>query len=448
MNLEQLQARRNEVIARQDAIAAMESPTAADLDEFDSLSAELTQIDAAIPAAQSAAIEQRTAAMRQAAASRPATITMPRQAAPNATATASPTITVKPPEKFKSLGEQLHAIAAAEMNGRVDNRLVWENIVPYAVVSGAGSGVPSDGGYLIQKDIQTDLMAKAYATGEVLSRCRKVQVGPGSDGLVINMIDETSRASGSRWGGMQVYWGAEADAATAKKPRFRQAKWELKDLIGLAYITDRLLADATALESVFSQAFTSELAFVAEDAVFNGTGAGQMQGILNASAVVSVAKETGQAATTFVYENALKMWSRLYSPSRANAVWFINQDVEPQLHAMSIPVGTGGLPVYLPPGGLSATPYASLFGRPVIPTEYNATLGTTGDVVLADLSQYLVIEKGGVQADSSIHVRFANNEKTFRWIYRLDGQPMWNSALTPAKGTATKSPYVKLDTRS
>jgi HK97 family phage major capsid protein len=359
-----------------------------------------------------------------------------------------PHIEVRAPEKFTSLGQQLQAIAQAGMTGQEDNRLVWQSIVPHAVVSGAGSGIPSDGGYLIQKDIQTELMSKVYATGDVLSRCKKVNIGPGSDGLVMNMIDETSRATGSRWGGVQVYWGAEADSATAKKPKFRQEKWELKELIGLAYITDRLLADATAMESVFSQAFTSEIQFVAEDAVFNGVAPGQMQGILLAPCVVSVAKETGQGAATFVYENALKMWSRMYAPSRANSAWFINQDVEPQLHQMSIPVGTGGQPVYLPPGGLSQTPYASLFGRPVIPTEYNPTLGTTGDVVLADLSQYLVIEKGGVQSDSSIHVRFANNEKTFRWIYRLDGKPLWNSALTPAKGSATKGPFVKLDTRA
>ena len=106
------------------------------------------------------------------------------------------------------------------------------------------------------------------------------------------------------------------------------------------------------------------------------------------------------------------------------------------------------MPVYLPPGGLSGDRFARLKGAPVIPTEFNPTLGTVGDIMLVDLSQYLLIDKGGPQADSSIHVRFINNEKTFRFIYRVDGRPLWNTVLTPAKGSNTLSPFVALATRS
>ena len=147
-------------------------------------------------------------------------------------------------------------------------------------------------------------------------------------------------------------------------------------------------------------------------------------------------------------ENVNKMWSRMWARSRGNAVWLINQDCEPALDSMTIPVGTGGMPVYLPPGGLSGDRFARLKGAPVIPTEFNPTLGTVGDIMLVDLSQYLLIDKGGPQADSSIHVRFINNEKTFRFIYRVDGRPLWNTVLTPAKGSNTLSPFVALATRS
>lgn len=361
--------------------------------------------------------------------------------------TGSTRITVKQPEKFTSLGEQLQAIASASLTGREDNRLHWENVVPYAAITGAGASVPSDGGYLIEKDLVTELMSKAYNDDDVLSRCRKIGIGANSDGLKMNLVDETSRATGSRWGGVQVYWGAEADAATAKKPKFRQASWELKDVIGLMYATDRLLNDATALEAVFSQAFSDETRFFVADAIFNGTGGGQFRGILNSPSLVTVSKKQGQPAETIVFENINEMWSRMWSRSRGNAVWFINQDTEPALDAMAVPVGTGGVPVYLPAGGLSQSRFATLKGAPVIPTEFNPTLGTKGDIILADLSQYLVIDKGSMVADTSIHVRFINNEKTFRTIYRCDGEPLWNSVLTPAKGTKTISPFVALENR-
>lgn len=451
MNLEQLIARRAEVTTRQDEIAALSDPSAADMDEFDTLESERVELDAKIAEAQAAATQQRAAAMRQAAANRPNVVRVPRQASALGSGDdpGFSSIRVKKPEPFKNLGEQLQAVAHAAMNpGHEDTRLVWDTFTPQAAISGAGASVPSDGGYLIQKDLMTEFMNKAYGDDAILSRVRRIPISANSDGLKINLVDETSRATGSRWGGIQVFWGAEGDSATAKKPKFRQASWELKDVIGLMYATNRLLQDASALEAVFEQAFRDEMAFFEADGVINGTGSGQMQGILNATALVSVSKEATQAAASIIYENINKMWSRMWARSRGNSVWLINQDCEPQLHQMSIPVGTGGLPVYLPPGGLSQSPYASLMGRPVIPTEFNATVGTVGDIMLVDLSQYLMIEKGGVQADSSMHVKFTTNEMTFRFIHRVDGQPLWNSALTPFKGSNTLSPFVALATRA
>lgn len=357
---------------------------------------------------------------------------------------------IKPPEAFKTLGEQLQAIAKAGMTGdhpgSRDNRLTWQNLAP--ATGAAQASVPSDGGYLIQKDFSTALLARVNEMSGIKERVRTIPIGPDSDGLKLPAINETSRATGSRWGGIQMYWGAENDAATAKKPSFRTMELELKDLIGLAYVSNRLLRDASAVESVFMQGFSEETVFMLEDALINGTGAGVPLGVMNSPAIVSVAKETGQAAATVVFENIQKMWSRLWARSRANAVWLINQDVEPQLNSMALAVGTGGVPVYLPPGGLSQSPLATLMGRPVLPVEYCATLGTTGDILLVDWSQVVAIEKDMMQADSSIHVRFTTNENTFRFIYRYDAQPVWNSALTPFRGSATKSPYIKLDTRS
>lgn len=346
---------------------------------------------------------------------------------------------------FACLGDQLQAIANVTKSGREDPMLHWEQLAP--ATGGAQAGVPSDGGYLIQKDFLVDLM-NAMTEQSTLPPVRTIPIGPNSDGLKLSVVDETSRATGSRWGGVQVYWGAEADEAPAKKPKFRVMELELKELIGLAYVTNKLLQDASALEAVFVQAFSEEMTFMKEDARINGTGAGQPLGILPANSTIEVAAETGQAANTLLYENVVNMWSRMWARSRANAVWLINQDVEPQLLSMTLNAGVGGHPVYLPPGGLSAAPFGTLMGRPVIPSEYCQTLGTKGDVILWDPTQYVEIEKGGMQADQSIHVRFTTNENTFRFITRVDGQPLWNSALTPFKGTNTKSPQVVLATRS
>ena len=168
---------------------------------------------------------------------------------------------------------------------------------------------------------------------------------------------------------------------------------------------------------------------------------------MSSGALVSVAKETGQAAATIVSKNIMKMWARRYVPAR-DYVWLMNQDCGPQLWDMQLPVGTGGVALYQPPGGLSQTPYATLMGRPVLEIEYAQTLGTTGDIILASLGEYQMIEKGGVEAASSIHVRFVYDESVYRFVFRCDGQSKWNAPLTPKNGTNTVSPFVALAARA
>lgn len=350
----------------------------------------------------------------------------------------------KAAQPWRDLGEQLKAVyVAATQPHRTDERLKAQK-----AILGANETVPSEGGFLVQPNFSAEIFQLAHDTGMVMSRTRRIPIGAGANGLVMNAVDETSRATGSRWGGVQAYWAAEGDTATATKPKFRQMELKLNKLVAVMYATDELLADTTALGAVAQQVVSEEIAWTAENAIFRGTGAGQPVGIIGHAATVSQAKETNQSASTILVNNIFKMWSRLWSRSRANAVWFINQDIEPQLLALEFPVGTGGVPGYLPAGGLSQSPFGTLLGRPIVPIEQASTLGTVGDIVLADLSQYIMIDKGGVQAAESMHVQFLTGQMAYRWTYRLDGQPAWKTALTPANGSATQSPFVTLATRS
>lgn len=348
------------------------------------------------------------------------------------------------PNRFKNFGDQLQAVYRAASEGSsgipIDQRLV-------RAPSGSSEGSPGDGGFLVQTDFAEGIIARAYEMGAVSSRIIRIPISAGSNGVKINGIDETSRANGSRWGGVQLYWQGEADARVGSRPKFRQIELDLKKLTGLWYATDELLQDTTALTAIANQAFSEEFMFAIEDSVYRGTGAGMPLGFLNSPCKITVAKEKGQAAGTIVYENILNMWSRMWARSRTSSIWTINQDCEPQLFALNQVIGTGGVPVYLPPNGISGQSYGTLFGRPVIALEYNEALGTEGDICLCDFSQYLMADKGGVQAASSMHVRFLYDEQVFRFTYRADGEPAWHAALTPYKGTATKSPFITLATR-
>ena len=342
---------------------------------------------------------------------------------------------------FGSLGEQLVAVAREKISGQRDPRLSWQT---FQAAAGMNEGAGADGGFLVQQEFSQELLKLAFDGAVLASLTRRVPIGPNANGLRINAVKETSRATGSRFGGIRGYWTAEGGEKLASSMKFRQMDLKLHKLAGLAYVTDELLEDATALENVLKQAFADEFGFLVDDAIFEGNGAGQPLGIMNSGSLVTVPKETSQTADTVTVENIVKMWSRMWSRSRRNAIWTINQQIEPQLFTMKI----GDTPVYLPAGGVSAAPYATLMGRPVIPTEFNSALGDKGDIVLMDLSQYLLIEKGGLKSDISMHVRFVYDEMTFRFVLRVDGQPIWDAPLTPFKGTDTLSPFVTLAERA
>lgn len=353
-------------------------------------------------------------------------------------------------EPFQSLGDQLHAIASIGM--RTDDGSAQERL---ASVSGASATSGPDGGFLIQKDFTTDLMSSGFDTGVLLSRCSTTEIGANSDGLEVVTVDQTDRTTGHRWGGIQVYRKGEADSVTATKPA--DDKWEcrLEDMMGLAYMTERLLQDAPAMQSVFTEGFNEEFGWKGDNEVYRGTGAGQMLGIATAldsaskGPTVVQAKEAGQAAGTVVAENIMNMWSHVHPRSRLNGIWVYNPELDPQLSSMQIGTGASGQLVYMAPGGLSGAQYGSIYGRPVIPLEQASAKGVVGDIAFIDLSQFKVIRKGGIQADESIHVRFVFNERAFRWVSRINGKPKAKAATKPANGSAgfKISPFVMLAAR-
>lgn len=348
------------------------------------------------------------------------------------------------PGQWQHFGEQLRAVYdASRPGGRIDERLTTR------AVSGASEGISTDGGFLVQSDFSEELLRAAIADSQIASRCRRVGIGAGKNGLKINAMKDLNRTDGNRLGGVQVYWEGEADEFTASKAKFTQMEWKLKKLTGLCYATDELLEDAAAMGQIMQMAFSEEFAYKIDDSILNGTGVGQMLGVLNSPCLVTQAAEGSQTADTVVGENVIKMRARQWARSRPNSVWLVNQDVEPSLHKLTFTGQTTAneFVAYRPANGLAGQQYDTLYGRPVIPIEQAKTVGDVGDIILADFSQYMIIDKGSLKSDVSIHVRFIYDETAFRFVLRIDGQPLWYSTLTPANGSNSQSPFVALAAR-
>jgi len=341
---------------------------------------------------------------------------------------------------FRSFGEFAMVVKSAAL--RPTNEDPRLKVMNAAATTAGSEGVGADGGYLVPPDFKQTLLEKVMGEDSLLARTDQV---PTSSNAVTIPVDEDEPWSSS---GIQAYWSGEGQAPTQSKPALRAVTVRAEKMIALVPVTDELLSDAPSLDAYLRQKAPAKMLYKLNDAIVNGDGASKPLGLMKSAALVTQAAEGGQTAGTVVYNNITKMWSRMYAPSRRKAVWIINQDIEPQLFALTVPAASTSFPAYLPGGGLSQTPYDTLMGRPVVYTEASQAVGTPGDIILADMSQYLsVVKNGGIRTDVSIHLFFDADETAFRFVLRVGGQPWWQKSITRAKSALPLSAYVALAQR-
>lgn len=297
-----------------------------------------------------------------------------------------------------------------------------------------------DGGYAVPAAMRSEIWQHVFAQTDFLQLANPE---PTESNTVEVVKDETTP-----WGssGVQAYWLSEAAQITASKTAHSHSSVKLETLACMVQATDELLEDSPRLEQRLTLKAADAISWKGSDAIYGGDGVGKPLGFMNAACLVTQAKESGQTAATITAANIAKMFGRLIRQPGGRAAWFVNPDALNQLITMTL----GQQPIWTPPTtGLKDAPGGFLMGLPVIPNEHCATLGTVGDIVLADMAGYYCATKqGGVKAASSIHLFFDYSVTAFRWTIRLAGQPFLSAALTPANGSNTRSHFVALATRA
>lgn len=337
-----------------------------------------------------------------------------------------------------NLGEQLMAIREhAKTNGeKKDPRL-------FATAIGQNETVDAEGGFALAPQFASDLLTRTYQSGEVTSRCRQRPMS--SPRLVLNGVDDANRVGGPLGAGILVMRTAEAQSVNISKLKFRRVEMNANKLMGFYAATDEILEDAPALQAELDDYFPEAFSWIGDNEVLNGTGSGQPLGI-NASGATVVTPWASTQSTLFTTQNALDMQSHLWLRSRANAAWFMGPDIEDALYSLTIPGPQGtAVALYTPPGvNGNNSPYGRMLNKPVIIIEQTAPAGYQGDVLLADMSQYVIGTRGGIKSASSIHVAFLTDQQVFRWTLRNDGSPLWDKPVTQNNSANKVSPFVTL----
>jgi HK97 family phage major capsid protein len=301
----------------------------------------------------------------------------------------------------------------------------------------------ASGGFLVPETLRSELLRISLETGVVRPRARVIPMDAPRVGFPA--VDSTSNAS-SVHGGIIAYWTEEAGTMTDTNASFSKVVLDAGKLTLYTQVPNELLDDANAFQAFLSTAFPEALAYHEDVAFLSGSGVGEPLGVYNASGAVTVTKETGQVADTIVWENIVKMYSRMLPGSHARAVWLVPPNAFPELATMALSVGTGGSAIWLNNG--VAGPPMTILGRPVVVTEKAPTVGDAGDISFVDFSYYLIGDRQQMTASSSPHFKFQNDLTAFKVISRVDGRPWLQSAITPRNSGDTLSPYVKLGARA
>ncbi len=341
---------------------------------------------------------------------------------------------IAPGNKFRNMAEFALAVKqASQPGGYVDHRLQIG-----AAPSNYHQESSSNDGFMVPAEMRTEVWEIVWQQDGLLS---VVESEPTAGNYVEFSKDETTPWGGS---GVQAKWRNETTQMTPTKAVTEGEQMRLHNLYVFMTVTDDLLQDAPRLNSRLTKKAGEAIRYKSNEAIVNGTGAGQPLGWMTSGARVTVAKESGQAAATVVAANVAKMLSRVINPGQAT--WYINQDVLPQLMTMTL----GQQPIWTPPAsGFVNAPGGFLFGRPVRFLENCQTVGTEGDIQLVNPKGYYAITKtGGPEFASSIHLFFDYGMQAFRWTFRMNGQPFLSAPVSPAHGSSTRSHFVTLETRS
>lgn len=311
-----------------------------------------------------------------------------------------------------------------------------------------GERVPSEGGFLVPERLRITVLSYMQ-TGIIYPRATVVEMD--SQRVPVPILDNPSQASSAQaLGGMTFSFTEEGQAIPASVPNFGRLALEAwPDKALLKNVPNELLADATPFTEVFlPQTIAKGLSWHIDDYALNtGTGVGQPQALVNAPGAYAVTRGTGSKvlladlATMFKALHPASKMSAL-APGDTPVAWLISNSAMDQILELYLAVGTPTNTAVAPPdwyqAGDGREVGASILGIPVIVNDHQASVGSAGDVMLADLSLLLLGERSAMTVELGPGAGFASDTTHIRVRYRWDCRfwPQSNITLTTGQVTS------------
>lgn len=330
---------------------------------------------------------------------------------------------------FESFGEFLLAVA----NGRADKRLdevrsVW------------AEGTGAAGGFAVPTGFYEGIYNTVLENSVVMQRAKPYSLEYGN--LTIPAFDDLDHATDGLYGGMVPQWLGEGSAATAVRGKLRTVNLKAHKLGLYMNMSLEVVMDSPILEQEVTSKLTESLNFYVDYYLLRGNGVAQPKGVLNDSALIKITRNT---SSDVKWADIVNMYSRMYPPCLKKAVWVIAPSVTPKLINM---VDAGNHLIYVGNPSYNGTIAAgvpnTLLGLPVFVSEKMPSLGTEGDILLADFSNYAYGTSPTIIMEKSNAPFWDEGLLSYRAIIRLDSEGLWSKAISPLNGDSDLSWCVTL----
>jgi HK97 family phage major capsid protein len=330
------------------------------------------------------------------------------------------------PEKdkaeWRSIGEFVQTVAKNPNDKRLRGREVEDRQ--------QSQGIGLEGGFLVPDVFANTLLTVSPDEAIVRPRAR-VFGGGTSTGFGELHIPALQYSGNNMYAGAVVQWIAEGQVKPETDIEFKRITLHPYEVAAHVQVTDRLLRNASMIEQVVSTQLRGALIAAEENAFLNGAGGVQPTGIIGHAATIGVAR-AGVGAV--IYQDLADMLAVFWGK---RGVWITGRDMLPQLMALQDPNNN----YVWQPNARDGNP-GTIFGMPVLFSDDSPALGADGDVVLADLSNYLIGDGGGVAIAASSEFMFTSNMTVIKAWKLVDGSPWLTGPLPTSIPT---SPFVQLD---
>jgi len=294
-----------------------------------------------------------------------------------------------------------------------------------------------DGGFLVPEAFLPRLLTTPAPEDPISSRTQKIPMS--SPTVKIPARVDKDHSAGSVTGGFQVARKLETAAGQTSKSEYERVTLTANTLFGAAFATDELLTDSPiSFATIINRGFNEQMPFHLNQERLFGSGVGEYEGITLSGSFISITRNN---AGEIDIDDVLAMFARGWNTG--SSIWLANQTTIPKIARLQIATtdGASGTPAYLP--SVNEGMPGTLLGLPIFFTEHCKALGTANDLMLTNWGEYLEGSIQGMRSETSMHVRFLNNEQAFKFWTRNDGRSWWNTPLTPLNGD-TLSPFVGL----